>query len=481
MPVNKKGIAAVGVAVAATVTMLLTGTFSNENVQPVTHDTTYTKIVDTVKVETKDSVQAVAYVKDSVIVKDTFLFRTGHGRNGRPYVYRIKKQISRDTSFVAYKYSTVSYEVITPIKLPVTVIEKITHDTIYYTVTDTVKTLPKPQLSGNATRQADWLDTVHPNIDYLKAVQAVVIKIDWKDLQNEKGELTPQIPDAYIAWADRMNKTYGLHIRFKLRIVPGVEAPDYVKKAVGTFILTNAGYENVAGLQGRDSNCVKFWKPEFMPYWEDFQKKLAAKYDGNEFIAEIVNSATSTATGESLIRAVANAGGGLTRKNAYIAAGYTIDADYKAVLASIDVMAKYWKRTNCGMAITIWENINTGKVTKDITKSQSIAEYLCKVFGSRAVLGNNGLGTNGWQAGGDDLQLASYFQSLQKTYNNGIYYQTAAPGSMITTMKGVLDLGLQYGCSLVELPQPPDKLLTTISNADLTVYNGKFTANAIVK
>lgn len=48
-------------------------------------------------------------------------------------------------------------------------------------------------------------------------------------------------------------------------------------------------------------------------------------------------------------------------------------------------------------------------------------------------------------------------------------------------MKGVLDLGLQYGCSLVELPQPPDKLLTTISNADLTVYNGKFTANAIVK
>ena len=183
MPVNKKGIAAVGVAVAATVTMLLTGTFSNENVQPVTHDTTYTKIVDTVKVETKDSVQAVAYVKDSVIVKDTFLFRTGHGRNGRPYVYRIKKQISRDTSFVAYKYSTVSYEVITPIKLPVTVTEKTTHDTIYYTVTDTVKTLPKPQLSGNATRQADWLDTLHPNIDYLKAVQAVVIKVDWKDLQ----------------------------------------------------------------------------------------------------------------------------------------------------------------------------------------------------------------------------------------------------------------------------------------------------------
>ena len=464
MPVNKKGIAAVGVAVAATVTMLLVQ-------QPNTGDYTIA-VKDTFKTVWTDSIQVVDYAKDTTItVQGQWV--TKRGRNGKLYRFYIQAH-NKDTVILGHKYVTVPYSYDSAYKI---------YDTIYSNTKDTVvqSILPKPQLSGNATRQADWLDTLHPNIDYLKAVQAVVIKVDWKDLQNEKGELTPQIPDAYIAWADRMNKTYGLHIRFKLRIVPGVEAPDYVKKAVGTFILTNAGYENVAGLQGRDSNCVKFWKPEFMPYWEDFQKKLAAKYDGNEFIAEVVNSATSTATGESLIRAVANAGGGLTRKQSYIAAGYTIDADYKAITASIDVMAKYWKRTNCGMAITIWENINTGKVTKDITKSQSIAEYLCKAFGSRAVIGNNGLGTNGWQAGGDDLQLASYFQSLQKTYNNGIYYQTAAPGSMITTMKGVLDLGLQYGCSLVELPQPPDKLLTTISNADLTVYNGKFTANAIVK
>jgi len=464
MPVNKKGIAAVGVAVAATVTMLLVQ-------QPNTGDYTIA-VKDTFKTVWTDSIQVVDYAKDTTItVQGQWV--TKRGRNGKLYRFYIQAH-NKDTVILGHKYVTVPYSYDSAYKI---------YDTIYSNTKDTVvqSILPKPQLSGNATRQADWLDTLHPNIDYLKAVQAVVIKVDWKDLQNEKGELTPQTPDAYISWADRMNKTYGLHIRFKLRIVPGVEAPDYVKKAVGTFILTNAGYENVAGLQGRDSNCVKFWKPEFMPYWEDFQKKLAAKYDGNEFIAEVVNSATSTATGESLIRAVANAGGGLTRKQSYIAAGYTIDADYKAITASIDVMAKYWKRTNCGMAITIWENINTGKVTKDITKSQSIAEYLCKAFGSRAVIGNNGLGTNGWQAGGDDLQLASYFQSLQKTYNNGIYYQTAAPGSMITTMKGVLDLGLQYGCSLVELPQPPDKLLTTISNADLTVYNGKFTANAIVK
>ena len=464
MPVNKKGIAAVGVAVAATVTMLLVQ-------QPNTGGYTIA-VKDTFKTVWTDSIQVVDYAKDTTItVQGQWV--TKRGRNGKLYRFYIQAH-NKDTVILGHKYVTVPYSYDSAYKI---------YDTIYSNTKDTVvqSILPKPQLSGNATRQADWLDTLHPNIDYLKAVQAVVIKVDWKDLQNEKGELTPQTPDAYIAWADRMNKTYGLHIRFKLRIVPGVEAPDYVKKAVGTFILTNAGYENVAGLQGRDSNCVKFWKPEFMPYWEDFQKKLAAKYDGNEFIAEIVNSATSTATGESLIRAVANAGGGLTRKQSYIAAGYTIDADYKAVLASIDVMSKYWKRTNCGMAITIWENISSSKVTKDITKSQSVAEYLCKTFGSRAVLGNNGLGTNGWQAGGDDLQLASYFQSLQKTYNNGIYYQTAAPGSMITTMKGVLDLGLQYGCSLVELPQPPDKLLTTISNADLTVYNGKFTANAVVK
>lgn len=464
MPVNKKGIAAVGIAVAATVTMLLVQ-------QPNTGDYTIA-VKDTFKTVWTDSIQVVDYAKDTTItVQGQWV--TKRGRNGKLYRFYIQAH-NKDTVILGHKYVTVPYSYDSAYKI---------YDTIYSNTKDTVvqSILPKPQLSGNATRQADWLDTVRPNIDYLKAVQAVVIKVDWKDLQNEKGELTPQTPDAYISWADRMNKTYGLHIRFKLRIVPGVEAPDYVKKSVGTFILTNAGYESVAGLQGRDSNCVKFWKPEFMPYWEDFQKKLAAKYDGNEFIAEVVNSATSTATGESLIRAVANAGGGLTRKQSYLAAGYTVDADYKAVTASIDVMAKYWKRTNVGMAITIWENISSSKVTKDITKSQSVAEYLCKTFGSRAVLGNNGLGTNGWQAGGDDLQLASYFQSLQKTYNNGIYYQTAAPGSMITTMKGVLDLGLQYGCSLVELPQPPDKLLTTISNADLTVYNGKFTANAIVK
>ncbi len=364
-------------------------------------------------------------------------------------------------------------------------------DTSYFIHTETVtgwcdSIIPtvisiKPQLTGNATRQADWLDTNRIDLTYMKNVGVIVLKVDWATLQPSQNVIDTKYIDAWLSWAERFNKANKLNVRFKLRIVPGVAAPDFVKKAVGTFVLSGIGYETVAGLQDRDSNCVKFWEPVYMAYWDNFQRLLAARYDGNDLIAEVVNSATSTATGESLIRAVSNAGGGLIRKNSYLAAGYTIDKDYAAVLASIEVMAKYWHRTNVGMAITVWETIDGNRVGKDINRSKAIAEYLCKTFGSRSVIGNNGLGTPGWEPGGEDYNLGQYFISLKQQYGASIYYQTAAPASIISSLngvKGVLDLGLSMRASLVELPQPPQTLLKTLSTNDLLLYNNRYQSNS---
>ena len=359
-------------------------------------------------------------------------------------------------------------------------IDTVISDNSYKTTVWTYTLKSKAQLTGNATRQSDWVDTsaAGMNVMYFRNVPVIVLRMDWADLQpTETGQLNTSYIDKYIIWANRVNAQYGLKIKFKLRLVTGVGSPDWVKKKVGTFILTSEGYEDVSGLNWRDSNCVKFWTSAFMPCFDNLMSKLSKKYDTSLMISEVVNSATATGTGEALIRAVSNSGGGLKRKNSYLAAGYTIQADFDAVIASINVMAKYWKKTNVGMAITLWETIDSKKVQKDSVRSRQVAEYLCKTFSVRAVIGNNGLGTPGWETGGDETKLGQMFMKMKATYGNYIYYQTAAPAKMISPIKDILNLGLVYGSSLVELPEPPNKILQRLTQGELLIYNQAYQNN----
>lgn len=429
-------------------------------------DTTYKYSHDTTLVSTAiDFIVPLMHVSEdsAKIVKCGWLCQIGWSDP------KISYQYFNDTS---YSYDTTWKDVYTS--------SVTSHDTTRKKCDTTYSYDNKKQITGLIVRSFDWVQTAKPDLNFLRTINNIVIRINWSDLQpTESGELNTSYIDGALSWAANLNKQYGLNITFKLRIINGIYAPQWLKDKVGSIAISGSQSGSVEDTG--TGTCTKFWSTAFMPYWSALQKKLAAIYDNNSLIAEVVNSATAVGSGEALIRAVGNAGALATNRDNYLKAGYTSAADLTAVYASINAM-KVWKHTNIGMSLTPWQVIST-KVTEEETTTNLISDSLSKAFGTRAVLGNNGLRTgdskNGidWIAGGIMYDIALHFIACRLKYGASIFYQTATDWRTAVPIADVLNQGLAFDASSIELPNTEKQISTDMTADQLEYYDDLYQDN----
>lgn len=325
--------------------------------------------------------------------------------------------------------------------------------------TDTAQALVlKPQMAGLVARSFDYVDTLNPDINLLRIVNGIVLKVHWRDIQPTNGStiVHPNEIDHAIAFAQRLNQQNpGLDLKIKLRVHCGVFSPEWLKKKAGAFDIAPSG--DYLSDNPADTRVPCFWKNDYQVAFAALQQQLAKEYDQVAEIAEVVNAGTGVVFAETFMRKAGTKG--KTRQNTinYLAAGYTVSLDEAAIKKSIDAMLA-WKQTRISMAFNPFSKIvSATDVEDDPQKAVAIMEYFIQTLGPQAVLGNNGLRDDNadnaerWQAGGGMYTVSQAMKNFHDKKGNGIYYQTAA-GGKLGDFSEVIRLGVELGAGSIELP-----------------------------
>lgn len=346
-----------------------------------------------------------------------------------------------------------------------------------YKYVDSIYTIPaKKAFTGFYTRQAEWVDTADNLLDtaFLSRVSGLVLRVFWRDIQpNENGPLNVSYITSYINFATKIKQRYNIDIKFKLRIVPGIYAPQWAKDKAGIFDITKGDWEEM-----EENDCIIWWNNKFVTMWTNLQTKLAAIYDTNQYINGVVMSATTVETGEALIRKVSN-----QSKTEFLQSGYTSAKDLNAVYGCMNAM-KAWKQTNIEMSITPWVVINKNELVHEVIDTTiNIQDSLCRMFGTRAVVGNNGLrtpdGHNGddWDIGGKMYNLCMSYINVKNKYKANIFFQTAAVDRQGTNIEQTIEKGIIYKATAIELPGTQKKIQDTLTLSELSTYKLAILAN----
>jgi hypothetical protein len=316
----------------------------------------------------------------------------------------------------------------------------------------------KPQMAGLVARSFDFVDTVQPDINILRIVNGIVVKVNWRDLQpSPNGPIAhPNEIDNAISFARRMNTAYpGLNLNIKVRVHCGVFAPSWLKNQVGSFEI--GGSNDYVATSAEDTRVPCFWKPDFLTAYAALHTKLAALYDAAPEVTEVVNAGTGVVFAESFMRKAGDKGKMRENTIQYLNAGYSIEKDKAAIIKSIDAM-KVWKKTRISMAFNPFAEIaSANSVIDNPDAAVQIMSYFVKTLGPQAVLGNNGLRDAGaesadrWQPGGGMYIVSQAMKSNHLKNGTGVYFQTAA-GGKLGDFSGVIDLGVSLGAGSIELP-----------------------------
>lgn len=143
-----------------------------------------------------------------------------------------------------------------------------------------------------------------------------------------------------IAWAQANNKV------LRLRVIPGVASPDYVKQIGGKPIEIWDHQRMKVATVGR------FWTKNYQDRWQALQKALAEKYDKNPFLGEVNISGMGIISAEPFLVMQKHVVPGQTFTNGekYKAAGMTESLRRSALTADIAFMQDTWRYTRS----TLW-------------------------------------------------------------------------------------------------------------------------------
>jgi hypothetical protein len=176
--------------------------------------------------------------------------------------------------------------------------------------------------------------------------------------------------------------------KFRLRIMAGRLAPDWVKRLSG-------GCVTIVQPDNRIPSCVpRFWTRAYLNTYQRFMTEVARRYDREPRILDIVNSACMTTWAEPFIRTGFNA-----RANMSLwAAGLNETSDRYCFRQSMAIMDRSFRSTRISLAThTVWQLI----VDPDVVhvgmrpswpKERNLLNELRSRYGAKLVIQNNGLG-----------------------------------------------------------------------------------------
>ena len=265
---------------------------------------------------------------------------------------------------------------------------------------------------------------VHPGI-----YSAVVIRLQWKQLEPQRGQFTFSVLDNALTNIRSYNILHpATPLRGKLRIFSGVNAPGWAKALSG-------GPVSLTDNNGNTISVPRFWAPDCRAAWQELQIALAAKYDTLSLLQEVAVSTAATLTAEPFIQPFNNVTLPLLH-----AAGFTDNLFKATLLGALDDYAT-WKQTALDYTFNPFRATDGANPVVDTAVAPMIMNAFRTRYGSRAVIANHGLQS---PISVEQGYLYAYFTTLGKP----IEFQTVAPN---VDWNSSIANGLAYHATEIEI------------------------------
>jgi hypothetical protein len=312
----------------------------------------------------------------------------------------------------------------------------------------------KPDLTGLVDRNGI------PPASYAPDLGGFVININWADLQ-PNGPGTPIVTtgiDSKLAALDALNASTGSHLYAKLRLFIGINSPEWAKSVGG------ASFSVIDPASKAGGTVPRFWTSAFGTAYNDVMAQLAAKYDSDPRIRDVVMSRCTTVYAEPMIRQINNP----AAVQGLIAAGFTSTKDVACYKAMIQEAARDWHYTHASFSFNPYQQINADGTTPTTdTVTDQFITYCRQVLGSRCTLENNSLRSTSQGTDYDSMDASI------KAAGAPITFQTATL-ARIGSIPVTLQSAINYGAITVELPNGYESALTP---AEALTWTQRLTTN----
>lgn len=255
-------------------------------------------------------------------------------------------------------------------------------------------------------------------------VDAIIVQAEWASLQltQSSGITENNIIDQALAALRKWNAANPENkLSLKIRVFAGIHSPAWVSDVTGGCMVY---YKH-----GAHGILPFFWnKAKFRPLWENFQLKLAERYDNDPLVREIAISGAMTHNAETMWR---NPGDDKERPdnktNIQVLRenGLTVVKDKSALKWQVNAAANAWKKTRLGMALNMWKDYENNWVSEPRFVDELISHCL-NTCGSQVILGNNSIGLSDVETddSNDPSDVLYYLKKANGDKNAHIYVQT---------------------------------------------------------
>ena len=298
----------------------------------------------------------------------------------------------------------------------------------------------KPLLTGLVSRDAP----AQPEL--AGVVRSSSVRILWKNLQPTSGDIlnTSSIDK-------ELEKTGNARVR--LRVFAGMHSPEWVKQLAGGPVADFVDpVDVVAGQPPKTEDIPRFWTPEVGAAYANLQRLLAAKYDGDPRIAEVVISRCSAFYPEPFLRQASYDG----NRAKLVDAGYTIAADRLCHEEQIEAH-QVWTQTRSSLAVNPAQLVESAdRHVVDMAFTTEMMTLCRSSLGERCVLANNSIRWPLSELDKDRPEEAYYQRMYEAMAKLGppVAFQTSV-GARIGDCRETLRWAAAFPAASVELPRDP--------------------------
>jgi hypothetical protein len=293
----------------------------------------------------------------------------------------------------------------------------------------------KKLLSGLIHRQQAL-----PPLAWREVVAGGIIPVHWADIQPSSGKWN------FGPIEQELTKAKAAGRRVKLKVYAGRYAPEWVKNIGGA---PPCLYDPPST---RSCYTVpRWWEPAVVEAYRALLVGLGGRYDADPAVATLQASLTGTLFAEPFLRQAVDE----DNRQRLLAAGFSVEADERALKAMIDAHALLLPYTRMDLAVHPYQRINPdgtyGKQDQDFTSH--LMEYANTMMGNRVAFGYTALG----KVPEDGSPEEELFEVLAEFGERGhpLWFQTETLeklGDTCADLKSVLLEAVDYGAYAVELP-----------------------------
>ena len=248
-------------------------------------------------------------------------------------------------------------------------------------------------------------------------------------------------------------------VKLRIRILAGRGSPRFVKKLGGPPIsgpekdCSDEGGIAIVQPSNNIASCVPyFWEDSVLDQYEELMTEVARRFEGNDRVLDVVNSACMTNWAEPFIRS----GNDLESNTRLWKAGLKEGTDRHCQQRSMEIHDRLFRTTRTSLAAhQQWQVIvdpasDADGVAPSWSKEKELLDRFRDIYERKLVIQNNGLGAGeGCSGGGESSELFCWMRGDAGL--NG--FQTEGDRKLERDGVTILDVvarGLRMGACFVE-------------------------------